>query len=336
MTATVSEIQQGNAPWMLNQPGLEYPAELVRAQHFDATSGGNGVSSPDALRVTAQPAPDGTVQIGVGGATLRSNYSGQEGQSYHAHNFQPQTLVVPPTGSSSSGRHDLLIMRVIDPDHDDTLGVDIGEEEARGLDFWRFELHQGRGRRTQFPYPFVPLAHIRRGPNQTIVRPEDIHDLRELASPKTWLHMRAANLYMSEEQSLYNGGITDLARVWPRVATHTVRIPEWAEDVQIVANWGSVRASHISEGTARGVTFVYLTNPSGQTIRTQQSAWRYAGGERNDRFNIVLGDDIGLPASFRGEDCTVELRGIKTGGPNIYMDGDSTWSLQMYFAQEIS
>src|SRR5699024_337921 len=186
------------------------------------------------MRVTAQPAPDGTVQIGTGGATLRSNYVGQANQSYQVMNFTPQTLTVPPTGSASAGRHDLLIARVIDPDHEDHPdfegGGAIPEETAPTLDYWRYELHQGRDSRATFPYPHVKLAHIRRGPNQTIVRPQDIHDLRKLAAPKTWLHMRSANLYRSETQSLH----TD-STVWPTTATHSVDITEWAEDVQIDA-----------------------------------------------------------------------------------------------------
>lgn len=336
MTTTLEEPTtftqvQGNVPWMINQPGLEYPAEMVRAQHYDATSGGNGVSTPESMKVIAQPAPDGTVQIATGGATLRSNYVGQNNQSYQVMNFTPQTLVVPPTGSASSGRHDLLICRVIDPDHDETLGDDISAEEAPTLDFWRYELHQGRDRRTEFPFPHVKLAHIRRGPNQTIVRPEDIHDLRKLAAPKTWLHMRSANLYMSEEQSLHTG-----STVWPTTATHSVDIPEWAEEVQIYAAWGTIRSSHLSSGVARGTTQVALINSKGKEIITQQSSWRYSGGERRERFNIVLGDDIKIPASFRGDTVRVELRGVKDDGPNIYMDGDSTWTLQLYFNQDIN
>ena len=327
-------------PWALNQPGYDYPAEYLRAQHFDATSGGNGVGSPTACKVVAQTAADGTVSILPGGATARSTYAGAEGQSYHMHVFAPIVVEVPQTGSASGGRHDLLVLRVSDPQYGDyppgAPRRELTPEEAAEYDFWYPHLVQGTSANHQPDYPHVKLAHIRRGPNMTIVTDDDIRDLRELATPKNHIHMRAANLYMSEEQSLHTGGDGTTPFVWPRTATHTVHIPDWAEEVQIQATWGSVRASHVSPGMARGVAHVYLTNPAGRTIRTQQSAWRYAGGERNDRFNIVLGDDINIPADFRGQDCTVELRGVKRSGPNIYMDGDSTWSLILYFEQDIS
>lgn len=327
-------------PWALNQPGFDYPAEYLRAQHFDATSGGNGVSSPAACKVVAKPAADGTVLIMPGGATARSTYAGADNQSYQMTVFQPIEVEIPQTGSASGGRHDLLVLRISDPQYGDyppgAPRRELTPEEAAEYDFWYPHLIRGTNATRQLDYPHVRLAHIRRGPNATIVTDDDIHDLRQLAAPKTWLHMRAANLYQVEEQSLHTGGDGTTPFVWPSVATHNVRIPEWAEEVQIFAAWGTVRASHVSPGTARGVTHVYLINPAGREIRTQQSSWRYAGGERNDRFNIVLGDDINIPADFRGEVCRVELRGVKRSGPNIYMDGDSTWTLQLFFEQEIT
>ena len=331
-----------NWPWPINQPGQPYPAEILRAQHYAATSGGNGVSSPESFKVVAQAAPNGTVQVLPGGADVVSTYAGQHEQSYHARGFSPQTIEVPPTGSSSGGRHDLIVLRVCDPqfdDHPEAQRSESGEitaEEAAKYDFWWIEVIQGRDAGTVLPYPHVKLAHIRRPANTTIITNAHIIDLRHLANPKNHLHMRSANLYMSEEQGLHTGGDGTTPFEWPRSATHYAYIPEWAEKVQIAASWGTVRASHVSPGMARGVVHVYLINSAGQEIRTQQSQWRYAGGERNDRFNIVLGDDINIPASFRGDQVRVELRGVKRTGPNIYMDGDSSWTLQLYFEQEIA
>src|SRR5699024_7372224 len=111
-----------NWPWLLNQPFPEdvgYPAEIVRGPHLDATSGGNGVASPRALKVVAHEAPDGTVQILPGGGTAVSNYPGVENQSHQATSFQPYALTIPPTGSSSGGRRALVIQRLFDPQFED-------------------------------------------------------------------------------------------------------------------------------------------------------------------------------------------------------------------------
>ena len=321
-------------PMALNQPGYEYPAELFRAEHHDATSGGNGVGAPTALKVTAQAAADGTVSILPGGATIKSTYAGADGQSYHARNFQPFTLEVPPTGSASGGRHDLVILRVCDPQYDthpDHGGGEISAEEAANYDFWWFELLQNRAASTAFDFPHVKLAQIRRGPNQTIVTSDDIVDLRELANPKNYLHMRANNLNMADAQSLHTG-----SKVWPEQATHTMHIPEWATHVQMHAAWGTVHAHQTTENTAAsGQVRVALVLPGEGTISSQQSTWRTVEGSNRERFNIVLGDNRPVPAAFRGRDVQVELRGTKTWGANIYMDGDSTWTVQLYFEQDV-
>src|SRR5690625_686801 len=109
-------------PLVLNQEvplGYGYPAEAFRAEHYDATSGGNGVGSPTALKVQAQPAPDGTIRTNPGGATLRSTYAGHIGQSYHTYFGGSRTLPVSPTGSSAGGRTDLVVVQLCDPEHDE-------------------------------------------------------------------------------------------------------------------------------------------------------------------------------------------------------------------------
>ena len=318
-------------PYALNQPGYEYPAEMFRAEHHDATSGGNGVGAPTALKVTAQAAPDGTEQILPGGAKGKAAYAGAAVRTSRARNFQPYTLDVPATGSASGGRHDLVILRVCDPQYDvhpDHAGGEITAEEAAQLDFWWLEIHQGKSATTSFDFPFVPLAHIRRGPNQTIVRPEDIIDLRKLANPQTLLHMRANNLVSSDTQSLHTG-----SKVWPTDATHTVRVPEFATRVHALANWSNILAERTT--AVQALVRIFLIHPDGTELSTQESRWRPIAGTGCERFNVVLSDNRPIPEKFRGEDVRVELRGTKLSGPNVYMDGNSSWSLQLYFEQEI-
>lgn len=323
-------------PWALNQPGFDYPAEYLRAQHFDATGGGNGVSSPTACKVVAKEAADGTVLIMPGGATVRSTYAGAPNQSYQITVFQPIEVEIPPTGSSDDGRHDLLVLRVSDPQYGDyppgAPRRELTAEEAAGYDFWYPHLVQGTSANRQLDYPHVRVAHIRRGPNSTIVTDDDILDIRGLAAPKTWLHMRANNLNMADAQSLHTG-----TSIWPIEATHTMRIPEWATHVQIHAAWGTVHTHRQASdhGPASGQVRVSLALPGEGTINTQQSTWRTDPGQGYNRFNIVLGDSRPIPERFRGQEVTVELRGNKTYGPNVYMDGDSTWTLQLYFEQGI-
>lgn len=325
-------------PWLLNQPFPEdmgYPAEIVRGQHFDSTSGGNGVSSPRALKVQAQPAPDGTVQILPGGGTAVSNYAGVENQSYQATNFKPYTLDIPPTGSSSGGRHDLIIQRFLDPQYEKHPGADgeLTPEVAATLDFWWFEVFEGRAADTKFSFPHVKLAHIKRPANTTIVEDSHITDLRELANPKSDWHVEGRNINIAETESLHTG-----SEVWPSSATHYARFPEFATRMQISAGVEMARAHATAgdRGIATGNFLVYFVHPDGTEIRTQQTDWRTSGDEDREKLNILLSHQLAVPAKFRGEDIRIEFRARKYGGPNVYADGATSYKIQIYFEQEIA
>lgn len=322
-----------NWPWLLNQEGLQYPAEIVRGQHYDATSGGNGVGSPRALKVVPQTAPDGTVRVLPGGGTAVSPWA--ENQSYYALNHQPATLEVPPTGSASGGRTDLIVQRFADPQYGvfppGTTEADLTPETVKLLDFWWFEILQGVTQDATLDYPHVKLAALKRPANTTIVSASHLTDLRELANPKTSLHMRANNMITPETQSLHSG-----STIWPRDATHTMRIPEFATQVHIWGNWALVRAA--ATGQSQGTVVIALVHPDGSEVKTQISRWRNVrtSGTGSETLNIMLGDNRPVPAKFRGQTVTVEMRGTKTSGPNVYMDGNSSWSVQLYFEQEIA
>lgn len=325
-------------PYALNQPGYDYPAEYFRAQHFDATSGGNGVSSPAACKVVAKQAPDGTVLILPGGATAVSTYAGAENQSYQMTVFQPIVFEIPPTGSGSGGRHDLLVLRVSDPQYGDyppgAPRRELTAEEAAEYDFWYPFLIQGTNSTRPLDFPHVRLAHIRRNPNTTVVTDDDIRDLRELANPKTFLHMRANQLLHADTES-----VSSQSDVWPTNATHSILFPEWATRLHVSATWGTIR-SHERYGDAgnpaNGTVQVRFTHPDGSAYHTQASLWNFSGEQDSERISVVLGDNRPVPAKYRGETVRVDMLGNKRGGPNVTMDGGSSWILQLYFEQEVA
>lgn len=322
-------------PLALNQPGYDYPAEVFRAQHYGASAGGNGVVDPGALKVVAQPAPDGTVSVVPGGAYAKSTYAGAAGQSYYVPSFEPEVLTIPPTGSASGGRHDLVILRVCDPQYDvhpEQPGGEITAEEAANYDFWWFEIHQGKPATATFDFPFVRLAGINRPANTTIVAPEHITDLRELANPQNHLHMRGNNLISDDRQSLHSG-----TTIWPNDATHYMKIPEFATNVVIRGSWETVAANR--ENRSQGTAVIALVHPDGSEIKTQQTRWRNVrdgDSTRDESLNIHNSDSRPVPAKFRGETVRVEMRATKISGPNVYMDGNSSWAVTLYFEQEIA
>ena len=318
----------GNLLWMINQPGLTYPAEVVRGATYAQTSGGTGVTGPGDPKVSPQPAPNGTVLVSPGSAVIRSPYTVRP-ESYTAANFTPQTVTVPPVGSAGS-RTDLVVLRAVDPDwesHPKAAG-EISPTVAPTLDYWWIEVLQGRSNTNGITYPHVVLAKITRPANTATVSAAHITDLRSLANPQTRRHVEARNLQISETQSVHTGSV-----VWPAGATHTVTIPEFATQVQVMATWGTIRGAAGNE--ARGTCQLALVHPDGSTLITQTSSWSTPTSTNDTRFTVVLGHRMNIPAKWRGRDVRVEMRATKTAGPNAYMDGGSSYVVDLQFIQEV-
>lgn len=310
-------------PMMLNQPGLEYPAEILRAEHFAATAGGNGVSAPGDMKVRPQPAADGTVQIAPGNATAVSRFAGQANQSYMIPAFTAETLTVPPTGSGG-GRTDLVVAWVRDPDH---RGESFTPEQAPSVDFWKYEVLQGRDNTNGLPFPVVPLAVITRPRNTTIVTNAHITDVRELTNPKSQRRLWADQLDRADRQSVHTA-----STVWPTKATHVVNVPALATRCVVLATWGTVLAT---PGTTIGSVHVRLRAADGTTVETQVSTWVTPNTTAESRFSITLGDTRTIPAAMRGKQVTVEMMGTKVSGSNAYMDGGSSATLDIEFQQDV-
>lgn len=293
-------------PLALNQPGYTYPAEHLRAQHHDETSGGNGVGSPTALKVQAQPAPDGTVNIVPGGATIKLTYAGAEGQSYHAWEPSPATLTVPPTGSSPGGRHDLVFLRAYDPQYADyppgAPQRELTAEEAAEYDFLAFEVLQGASATENLDFPHVKLAHIRRGPNQTIVRPQDIHDLRELAAPKTLVVPLVKNIAYDTHTAGRTGNYNTLAEF-------QVDVPDWATTAVVDGTLAGCFVEHPNGGVTGNFDFDGLGSfVGGSQGDFQQTGWGAAGSVAYERIDFHAGGQVRIDPERRGTAQRVRLR----------------------------
>lgn len=292
-------------PLGLNQPGYTYPAEHLRAQHHDETSGGNGVGSPTALKVQAQPAPDGTVNIVPGGATIKLTYAGADGQSYHVWEPSPTTLMVPPTGSSPGGRHDLVILRTYDTQYADyppgAPQRELTAEEAAEYDFQEFQVLQGVSASENLVFPHTRLAHIRRGPNQTIVRPEDIHDLRELASPKTQVVPLVKNVGSDTHTAGRTGNYNTLAEF-------SVDVPEWATTAVVDGTLAGCFVRHPNGGVTGNFDFDGLGSFVGAAGGFQQTGWGAAGSVSYERIDFHAGGMVEIDPERRGTTQRVRLR----------------------------
>lgn len=319
-----------NWPWALNQPGYKYPAEMLRAQHYSKTSGGNGVSSPTALKVKAQPAPDGTVQVGPGGADAVSTYAGQIDQSYFAMNFQTQNVAVAPTGSASGGRTDLLVLRICDPENDEHPDApgEITAAQAADLSFWWFEVLQGVSFGATLPYPHVPLAEIRRPANTTIVAPEHIIDVRSLSNPQTDsavitdVHGTSA----PSDMGANNGS-------WFTAFTQHIVVPEWCNKFVIQAQAAGM---YWTGGFGRGD---FSINAAGIGSNDNSVPFRFSGADSQgfiDTHTTAIGS---FEPSGRGRprEINYRFRNLQSSadGSRIRPTSSTRFTLNVQFLQVV-
>lgn len=292
--------------WAMNQAGVKLPAEILRGQHYDATSGGTGVGSPRALKVLPQAAPDSTVMILPGGGTAVSTYAGHENQSYQATNFKPQTLEIPPTGSSSGGRTDLLIQRFLDPNmepHPDHTGdYPIPAEIAKDLWYWRFECKPGMDRTAKLNYPHVKLSELNRPANTAIVNDSHITDLRELANP----HQKVVPLIMNIGSATHTAGRTGN---YNTLAEFHVDVPEWATTAVVDGTLAGCFVKHPNGGVTGNFDFDGLGSfVGGSQGDFQQTGWGASGSVAYERIDFHAGGEVVIDPERRGTTQRVRLR----------------------------
>jgi len=314
-----------NWPWALNQLGYDYPAEIVRSQHYSATSGGNGVSSPTAMKVEAQTAPDGTVRIRPGGSDVVSTYPGQEEQTYYSPEFQSKTLTVSPTGSSSGGRTDLIVRRVLDPDHEahPEHSGEMTEEAAQDLDFQWYELIQGATASTKLSYPHVKLAEIRRPANTTIVNSSHIVDLRVLSDPKTLVVPMVKNIGADDTHTAGRTGN------YNTLAEFSVDVPDFATTAVVDGTLAGCFVRHPNGGVTGNFDFDGLGSyVGGSQGDWQQTGWSAPGSVAWERLDFHAGGEVEVEPARRGTTQRVRLRvRIPTTAPDGTQAGTENQSL---------
>ena len=110
-------------PWFVGGGAL-HPAEVARLLAYAATSGAAGVVTAGDMAVTQLPVAGTSVRAAVGGAVIPNLYPGGGQQSYIGRAASSTDIPVTATGSGS-GRVDLVIARIDDPQYGGTVPADV-------------------------------------------------------------------------------------------------------------------------------------------------------------------------------------------------------------------
>jgi hypothetical protein len=104
--------------------GALHSAEVARTLAYAVTAGAAGVAVAGDLQITQLPTPGTSVRAAAGGAVIPNLYPGGSQQSYTVRAASTTDIAVTATGSGS-GRVDLVIARIDDPEYGGTIPADV-------------------------------------------------------------------------------------------------------------------------------------------------------------------------------------------------------------------
>ena len=296
-------------PWFVGG-GAQHSPEVARALAFASTRGAEGVAGVGDLKVSAQSVPNGTVGVAPGGGLLLNRYAGGTGQTYSLRNATTTNVTVTPTGSSS-GRTDLVIARVLDPQYEGAAPTD-----PTNFQYAYPTIIQGVPSGTQtaselsLGYPAVALAKITLPASTGTVTSGMITDLRKVAQPRRDRAM--VTVFPSTPQTMPTSSYGN----WPVPTGQrpVVSVPVWATRLDVVAHVSGVK--FVQSGAAdsvAGVITVFAANNSAQNgIIIQDKE------DSNGRYSYTwIGTHI-IDSSMRGTDQLLSIQAFRTAGSGIW------------------
>ncbi|MFD3456833.1 hypothetical protein ACFWVC_32240 [Streptomyces sp. NPDC058691] len=269
-------------PMMVN--GGIHPARTMRMMIRDLSRGSQGVTEFNDLKVSQQSTPGAGVQVADGSGVVRGAAPGQG--SYTQYNVGTAPVDIAPTGAT--GRTDMVVLRVLDPEYEGDLNPAID-------DIGYFHVVSNvSGTATQPPAGMtaIPLARITIPPNTATITNAMITDLRGIANPR-----RDRQLYTASASGEQNwAGNKDGTYVsWPAAARWNIAVPVWAVRARITL---TIAAAEILSGATWGHAAFKLGTVQGQGVNYDTGP--FTTGDRSQRANLICADTISIPAAMRG------------------------------------
>lgn len=324
-------------PWLVSTPGVQHSSEVARTLAYSATSGESGVVGPTSLKVVPQGTPNGTVSVRPGVACAVSRYPGHTGQSYVMRNATATTVPIAPT-SSLAGRTDAIIIRVDDAGIAGQVPADVND-----FDYTKIEVIQNAPAGLKYAdqlnlnYPFVLLARVTLPKSTATITSAMITDLREVVNPRERTVTRDQPWFTTNRVDLVGTGEYPVGQYYPRTdssedtAIETVRIPEWATQVEVEAQWLGV---YVSAGTHAGNMWTTMDTVKRNSSRDNSQYYTWTASDTPGRQNWFTRDTRAIPADMRGKDCVFSLRARKgSSAGTVYMDRASGYTLRLRFLE---
>ncbi|MEU1908353.1 hypothetical protein ACFV4E_22440 [Streptomyces hygroscopicus] len=219
-------------PTPIATTGATHTAQQFRMMIRDLSRSNQGVTEGDHMKVTALATPGGGVQIADGSATIIGRVSPVQG-SYSAYNIGVDTSVtIAPTGGS--GRSDMVILRVEDPEYEGT------RDPATDPIVYFQVVSNVSSSATTVPsgYSAIPLARIDIPASTATITNSMIKDLRKVANPR---RDRILYPYYALDPLVEISGTSETWKTFPNLTMATIAVPSWATVAKVVFTISGLR-----------------------------------------------------------------------------------------------
>lgn len=219
-------------PTPIATTGATHTAQQFRMMIRDLSRANEGITEGDHLKVTALATPGGGVQIADGSAVIIGRVSSVQG-SYSAYNIGVDTSVtISPTGGS--GRSDMVILRVEDPEYEGT------RDPATDPIVFFEVVSNVSSSATTVPsgYSAIPLARIDIPASTATITNSMIKDIRRVANPR---RDRILYPYYAQDPLVEISGTSETWKTHPNLTMATITVPSWATTAKIVFTISGVR-----------------------------------------------------------------------------------------------
>lgn len=295
--------------------GATHSAEQFRAMVQDLARGAEGITQGGDLKVTQLSTPGTSVQVGDGSGIVRGRVNAFQG-SYAVRNQGAATVPIAATGAS--GRSDMLILRVEDPQYEGTLNPAVDQinyfQIISGVSSSATTIPDGR--------TGIPLARIDIPASTSTITNAMIVDIRKVANP------RQQRVLLTQSPTALSADISGTSGTFTNFSTATgwsVAIPDWASTAVLSLSVGQIRYNTDAYFGKLRATFGASLTVQAVNLDDNQTGVR--------RGTVVLGDTLTIPSNYRGTSQTLRFQasGVSPNPGKVGVDGSTTFVADVTF-----
>ncbi|NII42105.1 hypothetical protein E9228_002763 [Curtobacterium flaccumfaciens] len=305
-------------PWFIGGPDAEHGPNVARLLAYLAANGNEGIVDPRDLKVAALDVPGAAVKVGSGAASILNALATQEAYTVQNKNTDPSVLIAA-TGSSS-GRSDMVIVRVDNPYVDGN--AQAPADPANGP-YTRFDVLVGVPS-TARDISDVPgqegtsglaLARIDLPKSTGTVTSAMITDLRKLMNPWSSGSIMLQGAPASGGSNLTGSGFA----FWPD-NSYAIDIPKQATHMIARLEFQGGQTAGQVGGQIR------LVLGSGSDLYPFGTySYNYPDPGQKSRAEVVAAGELKLPSSVKGTTQTLRVQGLRSSGTGNLFTVDSTY-----------